>query len=96
VALDSLVSPGCIVSGGRVQSSVLSPFVRINSYSQVSDSILFENVNVGRHAKIRRAIIDKDVDIPEGMEIGFDPVEDARRFLVTETGITVISKGTVI
>jgi len=96
MALDSLVSPGCIVSGGRVQTSVLSPFVRINSYSQVTESILFENVNVGRHAKIRRAIIDKDVTIPEGMEIGFDAVEDRRRFLVTETGITVISKGTVI
>ena len=96
IALDSLVSPGCIVSGGRVQTSVLSPYVRINSYSQVADSILFENVSVGRHAKIRRAIIDKDVEIPEGMEIGFDPVEDRKRFLVTESGITVISKGTVI
>ena len=96
IALDSLVSPGCILSGGRVQNSVLSPYVRINSYSTVADSILFENVTVGRHAKIKRAIIDKDVEIPEGMEIGFDPVEDARRFLVTESGITVISKGTVI
>ncbi len=96
MALDSLVSPGCIVSGGRVQNSILSPFVRINSYSQVADSILFENVNVGRRAKIQRAIIDKDVTIPEGMEIGFDQVEDRKRFLVTESGITVISKGTVI
>jgi glucose-1-phosphate adenylyltransferase len=96
VALDSVVSPGCIVSGGRVQNSILSPYVRINSYAQVSDSILFENVNVGRHAKIHRAIIDKDVNIPEAMEIGFDAVEDRKRFLVTESGITVISKGTVI
>jgi glucose-1-phosphate adenylyltransferase len=96
VAMDSLISPGCIISGGRVQNSVLSPFVRINSYSQVSDSILFENVTVGRRAKIQRAIIDKDVTIPEGMEIGFDRVEDEKRFLVTESGITVISKGTVI
>jgi len=96
MALDSLVSPGCIISGGRVQESVLSPYVRINSFSQVSGSILFENVNVGRHAKIRKAIIDKDVNIPEGMEIGFDQVEDRKRFLVTESGITVISKGTVI
>jgi glucose-1-phosphate adenylyltransferase len=96
VALDSIVSPGCIVSGGRVQNSILSPYVRINSYCQVSDSILFENVNVGRHAKIHRAIIDKDVTIPEGMEIGFDAMEDKKRFTVTESGITVISKGTVI
>ena len=96
VAMDSLVSPGCIISGGRVQNSVLSPYVRINSYCQVADSILFENVNVGRHAKIQRAIIDKDVTIPEGMEIDFDQVEDRKRFLVTESGITVISKGTVI
>jgi glucose-1-phosphate adenylyltransferase len=96
VALDSLVSPGCIISGGRVQNSILSPYVRINSYCQVADSILFENVQVGRHAKIQRAIIDKDVTIPEGMEIGFDQVEDRKRFLVTESGITVISKGTVI
>lgn len=96
LALDSLVSPGCIVSGGRVQNSILSPFVRINSYSQVQDSIIFENVNVGRHARIRRAIIDKDVNIPEGMEIGFNADEDRKRFLVTESGITVISKRTVI
>jgi glucose-1-phosphate adenylyltransferase len=96
VALDSVISTGCIVSGGRVQNSILSPFVRINSYCQVADSILFENVNVGRHAKIQRAIIDKDVTIPEGMEIGFDAMEDKKRFMVTESGITVISKGTVI
>ena len=96
VAMDSLVSPGCIISGGRVQNSILSPYVRINSYCQVADSILFENVNVGRHAKIQKAIIDKDVTIPEGMEIGFDRVEDRKRFTVTESGITVISKGTVI
>ncbi|MGE5197432.1 MAG: glucose-1-phosphate adenylyltransferase, partial [Deltaproteobacteria bacterium] len=67
LVLDSLVSGGCIVSGGRVQRSILSPNVRINSYSQVYDSILMEGVNVGRYAKIKRAIIDKDVDIPAGM-----------------------------
>ena len=95
-ATDSLVSPGCVVSGGRVHLSVLSPFVRINSFSHVTESILFENVNVGRHTKIHRAIIDKDVTIPEGMQIGFFPEEDRKRFHVTESGIVVISRRTVI
>ncbi|HVE13714.1 MAG TPA: glucose-1-phosphate adenylyltransferase, partial [Elusimicrobiota bacterium] len=94
VALDSLVSPGCVVSGGKVLRSILSPCVRINSYSSVEDSILFENVNVGRRAKIRRAIVDKDVDIPEGMEIGYDLETDRKRFAVSEDGVVVISKRT--
>ncbi|HXG62807.1 MAG TPA: glucose-1-phosphate adenylyltransferase [Planctomycetota bacterium] len=96
LALDSMVSPGCIVSGGRVERSILSPFVRINSYSLVTDSILFENVNVGRHAKLHRTIVDKGVNIPEGMQIGYFPEEDRKRFTVTESGIVVISKGTVL
>lgn len=95
-ALDSIVSPGCIVSGGRVIRSVLSPYVRINSYSLVEDSILFENVDVGRHARVRRAIIDKDVRIPEGTRIGYDPEEDRRRFMVSDGGIVVISKRAVL
>ncbi|MEW6535654.1 MAG: glucose-1-phosphate adenylyltransferase [Candidatus Auribacterota bacterium] len=93
IALDSIVSGGCIISGGRVQNSVLSPNVRINSYSQVTESILMEGVNVGRHAKIHRAIIDKDVTIPEGMTIGCDLEEDKQRFTITENGIVVIPKG---
>ncbi|MBI4566593.1 MAG: glucose-1-phosphate adenylyltransferase [Planctomycetes bacterium] len=92
IAMDSLVSSGCIVSGGRAQNSILSPFVRINSYAEVRDSILFEHVNVGRHARIRRAIIDKDVTIPEGMQIGYDLESDRKQFTVTENGIVVISK----
>ncbi|HUC07326.1 MAG TPA: glucose-1-phosphate adenylyltransferase, partial [Solirubrobacterales bacterium] len=92
-ATDSLVSDGCIVSGGFVNKSVLSSGVRVNSYSEVTDSILFEGVNVGRHAKIRRAIIDKNVEIPPGMEIGYDPEEDKRRFHVTQSGIVVVPKG---
>ena len=96
VSIDSLISPGCIVSGGRVQNSILSPYVRINSYSSVHDSILFEGVNVGRHARVRRAIIDKDVTIPEGMEIGFNLDEDRKKFTVTESGLVVISKRTVL
>ncbi len=96
LVLDSVVSGGCIISGGRVQRSILSPNVRINSYSQVYDSILMEGVNVGRYAKIKRAIIDKDVSIPQGMVIGYDPHEDKKRFHVTESGIVVVAKGTEI
>ena len=96
VALDSLVSPGCIISGGRVERSVLSPNCRINSFSLVTDSILFEDVNVGRHSKLHRTIVDKGVSIPEGMQIGFFPEEDRKRFTVTESGIVVISKRTVL
>ncbi len=94
IALDSIVAPGCIVSGGRVQNSVLSPNVRVNSYSEVYDSILMENVDIGRHCRIKRAIIDKDVKIPPGTEIGYDLEEDRTRFHVTPSGIVVIGKGT--
>jgi glucose-1-phosphate adenylyltransferase len=96
LVLDSLVSGGCIVSGGRVQRSVLAPQVRVNSYSQISDSILMEGVNVGRYAKIKNAIIDKDVNIPQGMVIGYDAQEDRKRFFVTDNGIVVVAKGTEI
>lgn len=96
MALDSLVSHGCIISGGRAQNSVLSHNVRINSYSEVRDSILMENVDIGRHCRIRRAIIDKDVTIPPGTEIGYDPDADRRRFHVTPSGIVVIGKGAAV
>ena len=92
-ALDSLVSAGSILSGGRVERSILSPDVRVNSWAQVDDSILFEGVNIGRHAKVRRAIIDKGVSVPEGMEIGYDlDANRAQGFTVTESGIVVIGK----
>ncbi len=94
--LNSLVCDGTIVSGGLVERSILGANVRINSYSYITDSILFHNVWVGRHARIRRAIIDKNVVIPEGYEIGFDPEEDKKKFTVTETGIVVIPKNMVL
>jgi len=92
-ALNSIISNGCIISGGSVKRSILSPKVMIHSYVEVEDSILMEGVDVGRYAKIRRAIIDKDVFIPQGMEIGYDLDEDAKRFTVTESGIVVVPKG---
>lgn len=96
-ATDSLVSDGCIISGGHLSRCVLSPYVRINSFSRVEDSILMHGVNVGRHAKIRKAIIDKGVEIPAGTRIGYDAEEDrARGFYVSPTGITVIPKGAKI
>ena len=92
-ATDSLVSEGCILSGGQVNRSILSPKVRMNSYAQVDASILFENVVIGRHCRIRRAIIDKHVEIPAGTSIGYDLDEDRKRFHVTESGIVIIPKG---
>ena len=97
MATNSLVSEGCIISGGSISRCVLSPKVRINSFSNVSHSILMENVNVGRHTEIRRAIIDKNVNIPPYTRIGFDREEDeARGFIVSSGGITVVPKGTVL
>ncbi len=93
VAFDSMVCSGSIISGGKVSRSVISPNVRVNSYSLVEDSILFEGVDIGRHARVRRAILDKGVHIPEGMSVGYDLDEDRRRgFTVTESGIVVIAK----
>jgi glucose-1-phosphate adenylyltransferase len=93
MALDSIVSPGCIISGGKVEGSVLSPDVRINSYSYVFESLLFDGVEIGRHCRIRRAIIDKDVSVPEGTVIGYDPEEDKRRFeYISPGGVVVIPK----
>ena len=92
VALDSIVCGGCIVSGGRVQSSVLSPNVRVNSYADVRDSVILENVEIGRYCKIQRAIIDKDVKVPPQTVIGYDREDDKKRFFVTESGVVVVSK----
>jgi glucose-1-phosphate adenylyltransferase len=91
-AVDSIVSAGCIVSGSLVKNSILSPDVRVNSYSEVDASILFSHVNVGRHCRIRRAILDRDVHVPEGTTIGYDTEADRQRYFVTETGITVVTR----
>lgn len=91
LAIDSIVSPGSIVSGGRVMHSVISASVRINSWALVEDSILFDKVQVGRGAKIRRAIVDVNIMIPEGEEIGYDLDKDRKRFMVTGSGIVVVT-----
>lgn len=93
VALDSIVCGGCIISGGRVQNSVLSPNVHVHDHADVRDSVLMENVTIGAQSRIRRAIIDKDVTIPPQTEIGYNREADAQRFTVTESGLVVISKG---
>jgi glucose-1-phosphate adenylyltransferase len=94
VAVDSIVSAGCIVSGGRVMRSVLSPGVRVNSYCEVEYSILMPNVEVGRYSRVRRAIIDTNVKVPESSVIGFDANDDrANGYHITEGGIVVVSGG---
>jgi glucose-1-phosphate adenylyltransferase len=92
-AHDSMVCQGCIVSGGHVRRSILSTNVRVNSFAVVEASILFDGVNVGRHCRIRRAIIDKDVQIPANTTIGYNLEHDRQRgFTVTEQGVVVIAK----
>ena len=94
MATNSLVSEGCIISGGTLSRCILSPQVRINSFSSVVDSIIMEDVNIGRHSHIQKAIIDKNVDIPPYTKIGFDREEDEKRgFYISEGGVTVVPKG---
>jgi glucose-1-phosphate adenylyltransferase len=90
-AIDSIVSPGCIVSGSVAMGSVLCPNVRVHSFCRIDQSILMPGVRVGRHARMRRAIIDRDVLIPRGALIGYNAEEDRRRHTVTDSGIVVVT-----
>jgi glucose-1-phosphate adenylyltransferase len=93
---NSILSPGVVVTGGSVNQSVLSPSVRVESGAEVSDSVLLQGVKVGRGSIVRRAIIDKNVVIPAGVQIGVDPAADARRGFVVEDGLTVLAKDQVV
>lgn len=95
-ALDSIICSGVIISGGRVERSILSPGVRINSYAHVEESILFHDVVIGMRAKVKRAIIDKGVRVSDGMKIGYDLEKDRKRFVVSDEGIVVIPKGEIL
>jgi glucose-1-phosphate adenylyltransferase len=92
MAVNSVITAGVIISGASVANSVLSQDVRVNSYSDVDASIIFSHVRIGRHCRIRRAIIDRDVHIPEGTVIGYDPIEDKRRYFVTPSGLTIVTR----
>ena len=92
MAVNSVITAGVIISGATVSNSVVSQDVRVNSYSAVDASIIFSHVNIGRHCRIRRAIIDRHVHIPEGTVIGYDPVEDKRRYFVTPSGLTIVTR----
>jgi glucose-1-phosphate adenylyltransferase len=89
-AIDSIASGGCILAGGTVRSSVLSRWVRVESGALVEDSVILDNCVIGRDARVRRAILDKNVCVPEGATLGYDLAEDRRHHHVTESGIVVV------
>ena len=92
LALDSIISPGCIVSGGRVVNCVMSPDVRVNSFANCEQSILMHGCDVGRYARLKKVIVEKGVQIPPGTKIGFDAESDARRYRMTESGVVVVEQ----
>jgi glucose-1-phosphate adenylyltransferase len=97
LALDSIVSPGCIISGGSIESSVLSPNVRVAENSKVDRSVLLSNVHIGKKAIVRNAILDKNVVVPDGAQVGVSRADDlARGFTVSDNGITVVGKGVTV
>ncbi len=94
VARDSIVSPGCVVSGASIESSVLSPNIEVHEGASVEDSVILSHAVIGRNAVVRRAILDKNVHVPEGAKIGVDSeADEARGFTVSESGVTVVGKG---
>ncbi|MFG1951484.1 glucose-1-phosphate adenylyltransferase [Micromonospora sp. NPDC048830] len=92
-AVGSMISPGAVISGSLVENSVVSPKVRVHSWAHVDGAVLMEGVEIGRHAVVRRAILDKNVYVPEGAEIGVDLERDRQRYTVSDNGIVVIGKG---
>ncbi|MDR3516316.1 MAG: glucose-1-phosphate adenylyltransferase [Azospirillaceae bacterium] len=93
MAVDSMVSGGCVISGATVRRSLLFSQVRVNSYVNLREAVVLPNVDIGRHARLSRVVIDRGCHIPDGLVVGEDPVEDARRFYRTEKGVTLITRG---
>jgi glucose-1-phosphate adenylyltransferase len=91
MAVDSTISGGCVISGATVRRSLLFSNVRVNSYSTVEDSVVLPHVNIGRHCRIKKAILDKGCDIPEGTIIGEDAEQDAKRFSVSPGGVVLVT-----
>jgi len=91
MAVDSMVSGGCIISGATVRRSLLFSDVRVNAHSVVTDSVILPNVEIAPYVKLHRVVVDKGCHIPEGMEVGFDREKDAQRFYVTDRGVTLIT-----
>jgi len=91
VAVDSMVSGGCIVSGAHVERSLLFSNVRVNSFARTCEAVLLPEVFVGRHARLTKAVVDRGCQIPEGLVVGEDPAEDARRFYRSDGGVVLIS-----
>ncbi|HSH97754.1 MAG TPA: sugar phosphate nucleotidyltransferase, partial [Methyloradius sp.] len=91
LATDSLVSGGCIISGAKVNQSVLFSDVRVNSYSTIEGSVILPKVDIGRYVTLKRVVVDKGARIPDGMEIGVNPELDRKRFYVSEKGITLVT-----
>ncbi|KAB1118257.1 glucose-1-phosphate adenylyltransferase [Micromonospora aurantiaca (nom. illeg.)] len=92
-AVSSMVSPGSVISGSLVENSIVAPKVKVHSWAHVDGAVLMEGVQIGRHAVVRRAILDKNVHVPEGAEIGVDLEKDRQRYTVSDNGIVVIGKG---
>ena len=91
MAVDSLVSGGCIISGASIRRSLLFSDVRVNSYSEIEDSVILPDVDIGRYVRLRKVVVDKRCSIPEGLEAGFDTEKDKKRFHVTDSGVTLIT-----
>ena len=97
LSLDSIVSPGCIISGGAIETSVLSPNVRVAENSRVVNSVVLSNVRIGKNAVVRDAILDKNVVVPDGASVGVNRANDlARGYTISDGGITVVGKGVTI